>query len=119
MSYRNFTETEIKAINRFSLHLFSLYRVEMRDWKINNDGDLTIKLIYETSQYNFSDNIYVSRKNRMTLKNIVKEFRNDCNYHISKLTNPFEEEDYDVNNDPMYWEGDDSLGNSDYDIYKE
>ena len=117
MSYRNFTETEIKAINRFSLHLFQLYRVDMKKWKINNDGDLTINLNYETSQYKFSDNIYVSRKNRMQLKQIVKEFRQDCDNHIAKLTNPFEE-DYNEDNDPMYWEGDD-LGNSDYDIYKE
>lgn len=97
MSYRNFSNVELKAIQRFSVHIFQQYNVEMKNWKIDYEGNLTIKLFFETNDYQFEDYIYVSKQNRMEIKKLVKEFKQDCLNHISNLSNPFEEEiDYDL-----------------------
>ena len=96
MSYRNFKEVELKAVQRFSIEMYRRYKVEMTNWKIEDNGNLTIKLNYDTAQYHFDDTVYILQKNRMNLKNVIVDFRKSCDDHLANLSDPF---GYDVNED--------------------
>lgn len=107
MSYREFTEKEIKSIQRFSIEIFRRYKIQLTSWKIESNGNLTIKLNYDTNDYHFDDTVYILRKNRMNLKNTIIEFKISCEKELESLSDPFD------------WDGDDDFGNTDYDIYRE
>ena len=107
MSYKEFTEVEVKAIQRFSIEMFRRYKVQLTNWKIDDNRNLTIKLNYDTNDYHFDDTVYVLKKNRMNLKDIIIDFKRSCEQELSSLSDPFD------------WDGDDDFGNTDYDIYRE